>query len=135
MKTYLDITVVISPGTKGAYAVRVESSQGGQGHSTLKLPFTLRDLSGAVFGVAQTTRDIWIVTAKEGCGAEGAKTSRSAADFGVELFEALFQGETRDVLAPPTAGPRAAWTPASVSGCRWTCRALGWRKWPACRGN
>ena len=82
------------------YSVRVESSQGGQGHSTLKLPFTLRDLSGAVFGVAQTTRDIGSLTAKEAAaGAEGAKDTRTAADFGAELFEALFQNETRDVLA------------------------------------
>ena len=58
MKNYLDITVVISPGTEGAYAVRVESREGGQGHSTLKLPFTLRDVAPAVFGVAPTARAI-----------------------------------------------------------------------------
>ena len=94
MRTYLDITVVISPGTDGAYAVRVESSQGGQGHSTLKLPFALRDLSETVFGVSETTRDLGRAK-PSGASVTPGKT---AADFGVELFEALFQGEARDVL-------------------------------------
>ena len=98
MKKYLDITVVIAPGTGGAYAVRVESSEAGQGHSTLKLPFTLRDLAGAVFGVAQTARALSSHTQDE-VGRSAAADSRSATDFGVELFEALFQGEARDLLA------------------------------------
>jgi hypothetical protein len=96
---YLDITVVISPGTEGAFAVRVESSQGGQGHSSLKLPFTLRDLAGAVFGVAQTARALSSHTMQEaGRSVESAADTRSAADFGVALYEALFQGDARDVL-------------------------------------
>ena len=99
MKNYFDITVLISPEADGNFSVRVSSEQGGQGNSTLKLPFRLRDLSGAVFGVAQTARAIGSITPGErGSSAEGATDPRSAADFGVELFEALFQGEARDVL-------------------------------------
>jgi len=97
MKNYLDITVVISPGTNGAYAVRV-SSEIGEGSSELKLPFTLRDLSGAVFGVAETTRAISSHTLGE-TGRSATTDPRSAADFGVELFDALFQGEARDMLS------------------------------------
>jgi hypothetical protein len=94
MRNYLDITVVISPGTAGTYAVRVESSQGGQGHSTLKLPFKLADLAETVFGVSETTRDL----GRPQPAVEVTTSTKSAADFGVELFEALFQGEARDVL-------------------------------------
>ncbi len=99
MKNYLDIKVVISPGTEGAYTVRVESDKSGPCNSTFKLPFTLRDLSEAVFGVAQTARDIGSIALKEaGSGVAGALDHKSAEDFGVELFEALFWGEVRDLL-------------------------------------
>ena len=98
MKNYLDITVYISSKTDDTYAVRVESSQGGQGHSTFKLPFTLRDLAGTVFGVDETAREIGDASEEPGSSTEAATDSRSPADFGVELFDALFQGETRDVL-------------------------------------
>lgn len=100
MKSYLDLTVVISPGTDGAYAVRVVTSKGNVGNSTLRLPFALRDLTGVVFGVAQTTRTVTAVSPHESAAGGGsALDSRSATDFGVELFEALFQGEARDMLA------------------------------------
>ena len=100
MKNYFDITVVISPGTDGTFAVRVASEHCGQANSILKLPFNLRDLSGVVFGVAQTARDIGSVTPQEtGPGAMGATMDpRSAEDFGVELFKALFRGDARDLL-------------------------------------
>ena len=58
----------------------------------------MRDLAGAVFGVAQTARAISSHTLEE-AGRSAATDSRSAADFGVELFEALFQGGAREVLA------------------------------------
>ena len=100
MKSYLDLTVVISPGTDGAYAVRAVTSQGREGNSTLRLPFALRDLGGVVFGVAQTARTVTSVSPDESAaGGARALNSRSATDFGVELFEALFQGEARDLLA------------------------------------
>ncbi|MFN0179992.1 MAG: CHAT domain-containing protein [Gemmatimonadales bacterium] len=95
MKDYLDITVVISPGPEGRYAVRV-SCESGQGNSILKLPFTLSELSTAVFGVSETARNIG--ARPPAAGGSAATDPRSAADFGVELFEALFQGEARDLL-------------------------------------
>src|SRR5215469_9877888 len=92
MNDYLDIDVVIKQKNPGAYSVRVASDEG-EGSCTLTLPFTLADLSGAVFGVAESARAIGSVTPKE-----SAKDARSAADFGVALFEALFQGEAREVV-------------------------------------
>jgi hypothetical protein len=99
MKNYLDITVVIAPGTEGAYAVRVASDKFGQCNSTVKLPFTLRDLSGTVFGAAETARAIGSIAPKEASpGVAGAADRKSVEDFGVELFEALFRGQVRDLL-------------------------------------
>jgi hypothetical protein len=93
MKNYLDIVVAISPGTAGDYAVRVTSDEFGQHNSTVKLPFTLEELSRTVFGEA---RQIGTIVPKgSGSGAAGRK---SAEDFGVELFDALFQGKARDLL-------------------------------------
>jgi hypothetical protein len=92
MNNYLDIDVVIKQKKPGAYSVRVASDEG-EGSCTLTLPFTLADLSGAVFGVAESARAIGSFTPKE-----SARDTRSAADFGVALFEALFQDEARDVV-------------------------------------
>ena len=93
MNNYIDITVFISPGTEGTYAVRVSSEAGGESHSTLKLPFTLADLAGAVSGVAETR-----AMAPAGGRRSAGTDPRSAADFGVALFDALFQGKVRDLL-------------------------------------
>src|SRR2546430_2511067 len=99
MKNYLDIVVVIAPGPGGAYAVRVESDKFGQQNATIKLPFTLAELSGAVFGAADMARDIGsIAVTGNGSGGAQATNRKSAEDFGVELFEALFQGKVRDLL-------------------------------------
>ena len=99
MKNYFDITVFISPGTDGKFNVRVASEQGGQGSSTLKLPFTLGDLQGVVFGVDQTARDIGSAPlALTSSGVFKAANTRTATDFGVELFEALFQDDAKVVL-------------------------------------
>src|SRR5262245_47148065 len=96
MKNFLDIDVVISPGPDGVYAVRAASDQFGQYNSTVKLPFTLADLAG---DVAETARDIGSIAPKAtGSGAAGAIGHNSAEDYGVELFEALFQDELRDLL-------------------------------------
>ncbi|MDM0116135.1 CHAT domain-containing protein [Variovorax sp. J22R133] len=95
MKKYFDITVLVSPGPDDSFTVRVTSSESGQGQSTLRLPFHLQDLQGAVTGVAGAARDIGTVTPQVGAG---AAQPRTAADFGAELFEALFQGECRDVF-------------------------------------
>src|SRR5262245_30074862 len=97
MKNFLDIDIVISPPPGGVYAVRAASDQSGPCNSTVKLPFTLADL--AVFGVAETARDIGSIAPKAtGSGAAGATGHKSAEDYGVELFEALFQGDIRDLL-------------------------------------
>lgn len=99
MKNYFDITVFISPGTDGSFNVRVASDQGGQGNSTLKLPFTFGELHGVVFGVDQTARDIGSAqVALASAGALTATNTRTATDFGVELFEALFQDDAKVVL-------------------------------------
>lgn len=97
MKNYHDISVHISPEIDGSYPIRVESSlTGAQGHSTLKLPFSLADLTGVVFGVSETTREASVSIDGEDDRMEPRKRP---ADYGVELFEALFQGESRDLLA------------------------------------
>ena len=99
MKNYLEIVVVISPGADGAYAVRAESDDFGQCNSTITLPFTLADLSGAVFGAADRSREIGTIAPKRfESAAPGAAGRKSAGDFGVELFEALFRGKVRDLL-------------------------------------
>src|ERR1700720_3861918 len=92
MKNYLNIDVVIKPKNPGTYSVRVASDEG-EGSGTLTLPFTLDHLSGAVFGVAETARAIGSVTPKE-----SATDARSAADYGVALFEALFRDQAREVV-------------------------------------
>src|SRR5690242_7063118 len=99
MKNYLDISVFISPGADGAYDVRLQSEAYGQCNSTIKLPFTLADFSGAGFGVADAARDIGSITLKQsGAGPAGTTGRKSAEDFGIELFDALFWGQARDLL-------------------------------------
>ena len=96
MKNYLDIVVVISPGTGGDYAVRVSSDEFGQKNFLIKLPFTLEDFSRAVFGM---TRQIGTIAPKgNGSGSAGPAGRKSAEDFGIELFNALFQDQARDML-------------------------------------
>jgi hypothetical protein len=93
MTKYLDVNVVISPGSGGDYTVRLESDAG-IGNGTLKLPFTLAELSDAVFGVAETARGIGRVAA------DGqAAPSRTAADYGADMYAALFQGQVGERLA------------------------------------
>jgi hypothetical protein len=96
MKNYLDIVVIVSPGSDGDYAVRAASDEFGQCKSTVKLPFTLEDLSQVAFGMA---RQIGTIAPKgNGSGTAGATGRKSIEDFGVELFDALFRGEVRDLL-------------------------------------
>jgi CHAT domain len=94
-QSYLDVVVYISPAEGGGFAVRATSDEGGQGHSTLTLPFRLRDLASAIFGVAETARAIGTVTPEGGLATTDTPT---AEDFGAALFEALFQGRVNDVL-------------------------------------
>jgi len=98
MTKYLDITIYISADSEGSYTVRVESSEGGQGSSSFRLPFSLTDLAGAVFGVenAALAREATLENAAQANGSSAFP--RKPVDFGVELFETLFQGDARDVL-------------------------------------
>jgi hypothetical protein len=98
MKNYLDITAVIAPGPDGSYAVRLASEEFGQHNATVKVPFTLADLAGAVFGAAQTSRAIGSLAPSTG--------RKTAEDFGVDLFEVLFKGEGRDLLVSAEAEAR-----------------------------
>ncbi len=98
MRNYLDISVFISPGSDGNYQVQVSSNEGGQGHSTLKLPFRLGDLAGVLFGVEQSKRGLASLS-----NTQNPADARTIEDFSVALFEALFQGECRDVLAKTEA--------------------------------
>ena len=89
---YLDIYVMISPARGDDFQVSAKSDAGGEGNSHLKLPFTLSDLSGIMFGAAGTPRGI-------GAGEEPTARLQTAETLGVQLFEALFNGETREVLS------------------------------------
>ncbi len=93
MRNYLDISVFISPGSDGNYQVRVSSNEGGQGHSTLKLPFRLGDLAGVLFGVEESTRGLASLSKPQ-----VPTPTKTVEEFGVQLFDALFQGDCRDVL-------------------------------------
>jgi hypothetical protein len=94
MKNYLDLVVVISPGPDGDYAVRVTSDEFGQKNAKVKLPFTLDDLSRALLAMG---RQIGTIVPK-GNRSGAAEDLKSAEDLGVDLFNALFQGEVRDLL-------------------------------------
>jgi hypothetical protein len=95
MRNYLDVTVLVLPGDDGSYRVRVDSDEGGQGSAKMQLPFTLDSLAGAGPAAAGNSRAMSF-------GGAAAKTEgiapERAADLGVALFEALFQGDARDVL-------------------------------------
>lgn len=88
---YLDIYVMISPAPDGDYAVKAMSTEGGEGNSKLKLPFRLSDLSPSIFGASSTSR---------GTSFGDPDTGRvlSIETIGVELFEALFDRGTLEVL-------------------------------------
>ena len=101
MKNYLNVTVFIAPGEGETFQVRaVSDERGGEGNSVLRLPFALTDIEGAVFSPGGGTRDIGSVAAKDAGSAGLSRPSAhgNATDVGVALFEALFQGEARDVL-------------------------------------
>ena len=89
---YLDIYVMISPARGDDFQVSAKSDAGGEGNSHLKLPFTLGELSGIMFGVSGTPRGM-------GAGEEPTERLQTAETLGVKLFEALFNGETREVLS------------------------------------
>ena len=88
---YLDIYVMISPARGENFQVSAKSADGGEGNSELKLPFRLADLSPSIFGASSAAR---------GMSAGNVPPERllSVEMVGVQLFDALFSGETREVL-------------------------------------
>src|SRR6186997_2130425 len=95
MRNYLDVTVLVLPDDDGSYRVRVDSDEGGQGSATMRLPFAMDALTGG--GPAAPGDSRAMSFGGPGAEAEGIAPER-AAGLGVELFEALFQGDARDVL-------------------------------------
>ena len=88
---YLDIYVMISPARGENFQVSAKSADGGEGNSELKLPFRLAELSPSIFGASSAAR---------GMSAGNVPPERllSVEMVGVQLFDALFSGETREVL-------------------------------------
>ncbi len=107
VKSYLEVTVFVSPGTNGSYTVRVESRHGGVAGYPLMLPFALGDLAGIVTGVAASVREIGEAATPATNPERGlpvpagrrASIATSGRDFGAEMFEALFKGPGLEVLA------------------------------------
>ena len=89
---YLDVYVDISPSRGDDFEVSAKSAAGGEGNSALKLPFKVSDLSGVMFDISSANRGMSV-------GIEPTARIETATTFGVQLFEALFQGETREVLS------------------------------------
>lgn len=91
MRNYLDLTVFVSPNEDGSYRVRVESVEG-QGSSTMTLPVALPRVA---VGGTGTARGLGVVAPLLN---EAGVAPEHATELGVALFEALFQGDARDVL-------------------------------------
>jgi len=96
---YLDLAVQILPGVDGRFDVRVASDEG-EGKSHMTLPFTLADLVGVVYGVHP-----YIPSPPDNAVAAGnppppptIAPPEMAISLGFKLFDALFQGEARDIL-------------------------------------
>jgi hypothetical protein len=90
---YLEVSVTISPGEGGSFDVKAASAQGGEGNSRLKLPFAVTDLSGLMFNRGSGNRNFDAVDPPR------AAPQGTAVSYGEQLFEALFQGETLEVLS------------------------------------
>ncbi|MDL2352546.1 MAG: CHAT domain-containing protein [Pseudomonadota bacterium] len=88
---YLDIYVMISPARGDNYQVSAKSADGGEGNSELKLPFRLSELSPSIFGASTAARGMSV-------GDVPPERLLSVEMVGVQLFDALFSGETREVL-------------------------------------
>ena len=89
---YLDIFVMISPARGENFQVSAKSADGGEGNSDLKLPFRLGELSSALFGASSAARGMSV-------GEVPTERLLSVEAVGVQLFDALFSGETREVLS------------------------------------
>ncbi len=105
---FLDLTVQISPNAPGVYDVRVASEQG-EAKSRLVLPFRLTDLVGVVHGVKipAAAPPAEAGTPPPATPAPPPPPPGDPADFGRKLFDALFQGEGRDILSRTEASARS----------------------------
>ena len=103
MKKYLDINLIITPGTDGAIEVNAESKYG-DGSGSFVLPFSLDEVTAALFRSQDDSRRIGNAEAP----VPEPGSARSPESFGIALFEALFQPNIRDVLvANRTAAAKA----------------------------
>lgn len=103
MKKYLDINLFIAPGPDGAISVNAVSKYG-DGSGTFVLPFSLDDVTAALFRSQDGSRRIGNAETP----APEPGSARSPESFGIALFEALFQQNIRDVLvANRTAAGKA----------------------------
>jgi TPR repeat protein len=98
---YLEVYVTITPGDSGKFDVKAASKAGGEGNSSLKLPFAVTDLAGVMFSRGAATRNFDAVDPPRS-GPAG-----TAVSFGEQLFEALFQGETLEVLSRTESAAKA----------------------------
>jgi TPR repeat protein len=97
---YLEVYVTITPGDGGRFDVKAASAAGGEGNSALKLPFAVTDLAGLMFNRA-ATRNFDAVDPPR------SAPLGTAVSYGEQLFEALFQGETLEVLSRTESAARA----------------------------
>jgi len=95
---YDRLTLRLDPLQQGTYDVYAEGSAG-EAHGRFKLPFHARDMENFVLRMSRGRRAVRRM--------ETPETSR-AQDFGRDLFEALFQGDVRDVYRTSLAEARRA---------------------------
>lgn len=93
MTKYLDINLSIAPGDDGKISVNAVS-QYGSASGSFVLPFSLADVTAALFRNSASDRRIGNAEAAEPEPGSG----RTPASFGIELFDTLFQRGIRDVL-------------------------------------
>jgi hypothetical protein len=88
--TYQDFDLLIEPGPPGSYRARVLRSPAGEsGPVQFMLPFSDPELENFVLKVSQSRRRT---------RGAGRPESAPLKEFGGKLYEAVFQGELRDVL-------------------------------------
>lgn len=112
MKNYLEVSVLVLPHREpDTYTVRVDSSVAGTTAYKLKLPFTLEQLIGILPGIT-TARGQAMPSAAR------ATSGMNERDVGEKMFDALFQGEGRDVLVATKAHADAETARGNDTGVR-----------------
>ncbi|WP_310496981.1 CHAT domain-containing protein [Sandarakinorhabdus sp.] len=90
MKRYINLLVTISARGDGSFDARA-SSEGRAGNINFRPPFRLADIAGGLLGPG-SHRGVGTAQPRD------AGPAKTATEYGVELFDALFQGKTRDVF-------------------------------------